>query len=208
MLGDTVELVAIDSTGYENGHTSHYYGWRTGVKKRHFPKITALCDTKSYLYIAAAASQGPRSDDPEFTPVVQDAFALAPFSKLVADAGFDSEAHHRLVRETLGAESIIPPSRGRPRKRPPSGRYRRLLARDFPRSTYGQRWQLESCFSQDKRRFGSAVEGRSYYARCRKLHLRLLVPNIALILLSLYPTTPLPVSNAPFQRSSPDPFVW
>ena len=206
MLGREVESAAIDSTGYENGHTSHYYGRRSGQKKRFFPKITALCDTTSYLYIAAAVSQGPRPDDPEFAPLVRSAFALAPFRRLLADAGFDAEPHHRLVRETLGAESVIPPTRGRPGKRPPSGRYRSLMARDFPKSAYGQRWQVESCFSQDKRRFGSAIEGRSYHARCRKLHLRLLVHNMALLLLSLAAAQKLALHASLFNRADLVPF--
>ena len=46
---------------------------------------------------------------------------------------------------------------------------------------YGQRWQIESAFSQDKRRFGSAVAGRDTPARSRQLHLRLLVHNLALL---------------------------
>jgi hypothetical protein len=175
--------VAIDSTGYESGHTSRYYCERSGTRKHHFPKLTAICDTTSHLYLAGIVRRGPGPDDPEFGPAVVDAFDLMPFDALAADAGYDSEAHHRLVREGLGARSVIPPARGRPGSRPPKGRYRRLMSQLFPKKTYGQRWQIESCFSQDKRRFGAAVQGKNHLARSRKLEIRLLIHNIAILLL-------------------------
>lgn len=174
--------MALDSTGYENGHTSFYYGLRSGQRKRRFPKWTALCDTRSHLYVSGVMSEGPTPDHWEFAQAVEEGFARAPFEELLADAGYDSEAHHVLVRERLGACSVIPPRIGRPTAHPPRGLYRRQLARRFPRRRFGQRWQVESCFSQDKRRFGSWVEGRTPEARQRKLYLRLLVHNLALIL--------------------------
>ena len=182
LLGKKARQVAIDSTGYESGRVSHYYARRSGRKLRHFPKFTALCDTRSHLYLSGLMSQGPYPDDREFAPVVREAFAMHPFRELLADAGYDGENHHELVRNELGARSIIPPTRGHPSPRPPAGAFRRRLAARFPRKRYGQRWQVESCISQDKRRFGSAVAAHSYWSRCRGLGLRLLVHNLALLL--------------------------
>ena len=182
LLGERCRQVALDSTGYENGHVSYYYGLRSGQRKRRFPKCSAMCDTRSHLYVSGLMSEGPRPDHWDFAPVVRSGFARAPFEELLADAGYDSEANHVLVRSQLLARSIIPPSIGRPTARPPTGDWRRRLAQRFPRRRYGQRWHIESCFSQDKRRFGSSIEGRDYGARCRKLYLRLVVHNLALIL--------------------------
>jgi hypothetical protein len=81
----------------------------------------------------------------------------------------------------LRALSIIPPLRGRHTGKLPAGRYRKEMALNFPRAIYGQRWQAEICFSQDKRCFGSAVEGRSDQTLCDALLLIALVHNIALI---------------------------
>jgi len=182
LLAERCRQVALDSTGYENGHTSVYYGQRCGQRKRRFPKFTALCDTRSHLYVSGVMSEGPAADHLEFREAVVTGFARIPFDELLADAGYDSEANHVLVRSQLVARSIIPPSIGRPTARPPTGDWRRRLAQRFPHRRYGQRWQIESCFSQDKRRFGSSIEGRDYGARCRKLYLRLVVHNLALIL--------------------------
>ena len=140
-----------------------------------------LCDTRTHLYLSGLADQGPKPDDIEFRPTVIMGFAFQPFRELLADAGYDAERHHRLVRQVLGARSVIPPRRGRPTTRPATGHYRRLMQTRFPKQRYGQRWQAESCFSQDKRRFGSWVNGRTYGSRNRKLYLRLLVHNLALI---------------------------
>jgi len=196
LCAERCRQVALDSTGYENGHTSVYYGQRTGQRKRRYPKFAALCETRSHLYLSGVMSQGPRPDHWDFAPAVVQGFARLPFAEILADAGYDSEAHHVLV-DRLGARSIIPPRIGRHGARPPQGRHRRQLARRFPRSRFTQRWQLESAFSQDKRRFGSAIEGRSYSARCAKLHLRLLVHNLALLLF-------FPVPN-PFAGTLPPP---
>jgi hypothetical protein len=107
---------------------------------------------------------------------------------LLADAAYDSEANHVLCREVLGIESIIPPRMGRkPRKpsRSPSTPHRKRMKQHFPAKRYGQRWQIESAISQDKRRFGSAIEGRSWQTILQAVLMRVLVHNIALLLLSL-----------------------
>jgi hypothetical protein len=171
---------AIDSTGYEAGHTSEYYGRRSGLKKSHFPKMTAVADTMSHVYLSGVPRRGPMPDDPDFAPAVRQARALHSFRELLADAGYDAERHHELAREGLNVRSIISPTRGRPTKKLPTGRYRRLMVRRFPKKRFGQRWQVESCFSQDKRRFGSSIEARSYWSQCRALQLRLLVHNLAI----------------------------
>jgi transposase len=186
LLPGASKQAAIDSTGYEAGHTSQYYGRLAGIRKSRFPKLTTVADTRTHLYLWSVANQGPYPDNREFRPAVTQAHVLQPFRQLLADAGYESEAAHQFCREQLGVISIIPTTRrGRPRhdgrKSPMTGRYRKRLYTRFPKKTFGQRWQVESAFSQDKRRFGSAVRGRSYHSRCRNLRLRVLVHNAAII---------------------------
>ncbi|MCA8913760.1 MAG: transposase [Planctomycetes bacterium] len=47
---------------------------------------------------------------------------------------------------------------------------------------YGQRWQVESLFSQDKRRFGSQLSASTINGQFGELCLRVLAHNIALLL--------------------------
>lgn len=104
-----------------------------------------------------------------------------PFKRVLADAGYDCEASHGLVRDELGADSVIPViRRGKPGK-PPSGPHRRRMADQFPREQYGQRWQIESTYSQDKRRFGSQIAASTLQGQFAELMLRVLVHNVAIL---------------------------
>ena len=181
LLKDRSALVALDSTGMESRHVSHYYGQRKGLRKSRYPKLSAVCDTASHLFLSGVADRGPHPDDQEFGTVVRQAYALQPFEHLLADAGYDAEHHHRFLRRRLGARSTIPPLRGRPTEKLPTQPYRREMATTFDQEAYGQRWQIESAFSQCKRRLGSALRSRIYWSQCREGLFRLLVHNLMII---------------------------
>ena len=108
---------------------------------------------------------------------------------MLADAAFDSEAHHAYAREALGVRSSVIPVNARGHAGAPGGRYRRQMARRFRekpegsrhRRVYGQRWQVEPAFSRHKRRLGSALGGRSDGSRARECHLRVLTHNLMLL---------------------------
>jgi len=138
-----------------------------------------VCDTESHLFTSAIADRGPLPDDIEFVEALLLAHRTLPFDEMLADAGYDSEANHAIIRDRLGAGSIIPPLRGRPG--PPKGKHRRQMYESFPKERYGQRWQVESAFSQDKRRFGSAVKAYQPQTQNIELLIRVLVHNAAII---------------------------
>ena len=161
-------------------HVSLYYRTRKGIVKSRFPKWTLVIDTRTYLILSTVVDRGPLPDDIEFDQAVTAAYARQPFSELLADAGYDSEEHHRMIHQELGARSIIPPLRGRPTMKPPTGHYRAQMHRRFPRKTYGQRWQIESAISSHKRRIGSALRARSFWSQWREVHLRAITHNIML----------------------------
>ena len=87
-----------------------------------------------------------------------------------------------LVREEMGGKSVIPPGRGRPTWKGPKSYWLRQMANRFPKKKYGQRWQVESLFSQDKRRFGSQLSASTINGQFGELCLRVLAHNIALFL--------------------------
>jgi hypothetical protein len=76
------------------------------------------------------------------------------------------------------------------------------MASHFPKEFYGQHWHLENGFSQDKRCFGSWVAGHGYWSRCRKLLLRILVHNLAIIL-----RLHSPMSNSLFSTEQACPYL-
>ena len=181
-IGAECRLVAVDSTGFEPHHVSYYYGKRCGRRMRHYPKLSAVCDTASHLLLAAVVDHGPKPDHIEFEQAVTEAHRLVPFRHLLADAGYDSEHHHRLVRLGLGAETTIPATTGRPTDRLPTGRFRRQMRTNFDKVLYGQRWQIESAFSRCKRRLGSSLTALSPRTQLADIQIRVLTYNLMITL--------------------------
>lgn len=183
---------AVDGTGLESRHTSRYFFKRSGKKhsSRLWTKLTVACDTRSHFLAGAAVSAGPSNDSPQLRRVMAQAALAVTWDRVLADAAFDSEEHHRYCREDLGVRSTVIPlnRRGQGRKWPKT-RYRRQMARRFrkkPRGSrhrrvFGQRWQAESAFSRHKRRLGSALGGRSDASRERECRLRVLTHNLMLL---------------------------
>ena len=175
---------AIDSTGLESRRTSRHYINRKGYKRflrYHWPKITIVCHTDTYLFAGCVVSRGPSNDSPEFGPAVRQAHQFIRFRRMLADAGYDGEHNHRLCREELGiTETVIALNKRRSRKWPRSP-YRRLMKEHFPKKTYNQRWHVESAISQDKRILGSALRARSEQSRQRECLFRILTHDLMII---------------------------
>ena len=182
----------MDGTGLESRHTSRYFFKRAGRKhsSRLWTKLTAAVDTRSHFLAGATVTAGPSNDSPQFRPVLAQASLVVGWDRVLADAAFDAEEHHRYAREGRGVRSTVIPlnRRGRGRKWPKT-KYRRQMVRRFRkkpkgsrhRRVYGQRWQAESAFSRHKRRLGSALGARSDASREREGHLRVLTHNLMLL---------------------------
>lgn len=187
LLKNHSKLAAIDSTGIESRYASRYYTRRCkrheGHYKHYYPKLSAICDTATHLVLGIVIDRGPRLDHAEADATVLNALSHQRFATLVADAGYESERFHKWCREVLGIRSIIPTTqRGRPRhdeqSKAVTGFYRRLMQNKFPKSKYGQRWQIETVFSMLKRNLGSSVRARRYYSQYREIRLRVLAHNL------------------------------
>jgi hypothetical protein len=170
-------VVALDSTGFEAGHCSRYYRWRCGRRGQHgWPKWIIAVWLPTQLICAQRAHGGPAGDFGELPPVAASARRTLPFGRLLADAGFDSEANHRFCHERLGVESII----GQFARHgcAPRTLWRKRLARNFPRRVYRQRWLAETVISVVKRKLGDAVHARSARRQYRELLLLGVVYNV------------------------------
>jgi Transposase DDE domain len=179
-------LAAADSTGLESQHCSTYYGQRCGRRKRRFPKVSQLVDVQSHLALAAVVERGPGPDDPAFHPLARQAHRRHRFPILLADAGYDGEDHHQFLRQRLGVCGIMPPTRGRPaqsRDHQPDGPHRRAMQAHWPilKPLYGQRWQVETRFSMEKRLLGSALRSRLRRNQDREAALRPLTLNFMIL---------------------------
>lgn len=185
-----VPLAAIDSTGLESRHTSRYFIhrrsrqpnlWQTTQYTR-YPKLGLLVDCSNHLILGYLTDQGPKPDIQDLEPTLTNTTPRVRIEWLTGDAGYDSEANHRICRQEHGIRSLIPPKHGRPSSKPATGHYRRLMQTRFDDSRYGQRWQVETVVSMIKRRLGSATTGRTYWSRRRDLLLMVLTHNILILL--------------------------
>jgi hypothetical protein len=174
----------------ETRHVSAYYTKRCkghkGHYKRRYPKLSAVVDVDSHLFVGLVIDRGPKPDDLEFRRVVQRAYRRQRFDVLLGDAGYDAEGHHRFLRERLGVLSVIPPMRGRPPNSPdhlPQAHYRRSMAENWSqlKNIYGQRWQIETGFSMLKRLLGSALRSRRRHAIDREILLRVVTINLMIV---------------------------
>ncbi len=203
--------LAIDSTCFEQHHRSGHYDrrcrrmaldaaakrakhpgkWGKSVnaarsrRLRQMPKLAVAVDGGSHLILAAEARSGNGSDAPDFAPLLRAARRRAEVAVAVADAGYDSEANHRVARQELGVRSIIPPGIGRPTTKPPTGRWRRHMAKRFARKAddkhYAQRSQSETAHSMIKRNQSAALRSRTPARQRKEMMLRVLVHNITLL---------------------------
>lgn len=190
VIGPRHDTAAIDSTGMETRHVSVHYArasWRhKGHYKHRYPKLSALCDVRSHLILAAVVDRGPRPDLVEFPAALSQALSRHRFDTLLGDAGYESEKSHVLCREGHAVHSIFPTThRGRPRHdgqpQAVTGTYRKQLHQRFPKKTYRQRWQIETAFSMLKRNLGSALARRRPFALNREVLLRVITHNLMIL---------------------------
>ena len=149
-----------------------------------WPKLSVICDSRNHLILAAHPGRGPAPDVNQLLPLLDRRSHHVILGRLVADAGYDSEANHQSLRDDHGIVSLIRPATRRVTAKPATGRYRRLMQRLFKRvkrTRYGQRWQVETVFSMIKRNLGHALAARTYWARCREMMLLTLTHNLMIL---------------------------
>jgi hypothetical protein len=158
------------------------------VRQKRWPKLTAVIDTATHRFLAARVTRGPSQDAPHLVPAVRQALRAGPLEALFADAAYDSEDNHRTPREVLGVRTTVIALNWRGTRKWPKTRYRRQMVRRFRRKprgsrskrVYGQRWQIESAFSRNKRRLGSTVGAARWVYQKVEILLKVLVHNLML----------------------------
>ena len=195
LIKKRVKTAAVDGTGFESHHISAYF-----VKRRQkgesnvfqtttytrYPYATIVCDCASHFVLAVVVGRGPGPDDPYYQPALKQAARRTGIDTILADAGYDSEAAHEYARDMHGMRTIIPPTRGRPTDKLPTGRWRWWMATHFNKQKYGQRWQVETVNSMIKRMIGSALRARKYWPQFREIILRVLTHNIMILRRQLF----------------------
>jgi Transposase DDE domain len=135
------------------------------TRYRHFLKWLVVADVDRQIILAQRARQGPWCDTPALPGLVDAASRVTPIGLVLADAEFDSEANHRYMRTTLGAQSVIAPN---PRRGIPEGAMRYQMYRAFPKKLYRPRAKVETVFSVVKRKLSAKAPGRSLPMQVRQ----------------------------------------
>jgi transposase len=190
-LRKRIELAAIDATGLESGHISPYFikrrsestKTRQNSQMTRWPKMAVIAETAQHYILAVHTTYGPQSDSGHFKQTL----ALLPedlnVQKLLADAGYDSEANHQWANEICGIKTVIPPKIGNPTNALPTKPYRRSMATNFDSDAYRQRWQVETVFSMIKRNLGYAIRSKREQNRNAEMCLMAITHNLMILYL-------------------------
>jgi transposase len=99
------------------------------------------------------------------------------------DKGYDSEAIHRLIREDLHANSVIPIRSWN--NDIIGGIYRQEMAHQFNDIIYPRRQLVENKFSVLKRKFNGDLKARRFRIQTKEIANKMIVCNIHRFLLFL-----------------------
>jgi transposase len=194
-----VDTTAVDSTGLECTCASGYFvrrrervgkPWKK-IVYHHFPKLSLVSTTATHFVLEAQVGRGPRPDVDTFRAMLSGALRRVRITRILGDAGYDSEGNHSFARDHHDVLTVIPAKHGRPTTKPPSGRYRRLMRKRFNKPAYGQRSQVETVVSMIKRRQGAFVRAKSFWSQMRDLYLKALTHNFMILWTYRFSTEPL-----------------
>jgi hypothetical protein len=165
----STRVVALDSTGLILSYSSRYFRWRAKHDRgqRGWLKWALGLWVEPQMLVAQLVRPGPCGDFSDLVPLAESANSLLPFDRLLADAGYDSEANHRFCREVLGVESLIRAKARRSKTLVAKTPYRKEMCRALGepgdpvlREQYGQRWKAETVMSVVKRKWGESLSAR------------------------------------------------
>ena len=176
-------FVGIDSTGFNITRASqYYYTERAKLRRRKYAKLSIGADVLKQIICNIKVRRAPTRHDNiiDFKPVITKISEILPLSVVVVgDRGYDSEDNHIMVREKLGAFSVIPTRNEDIPIWKTHGRYRRKqMKRGYSKTLYHQRNKDETIVSVIKRLFGEHIRSRHVITQNRELSLRCIAYNM------------------------------